>query len=189
MRMNCKQLPNLLTAGRLCSIVPFLFFFFEKKFEIALYVFLAAGLTDALDGWLARHFHWQSLLGLFLDPIADKLLIVLSFFSLAWVQILPWWLIILVLFRDLSILVGVLAWYYVMRREIDFKPSILSKINTFMELLLVCYCLLSLVFALQHPWILDALIGVVALTTILSHVGYLWMWAKKASVQTVMYER
>jgi len=179
--MALKYLPNLFTMARFFLIVPFLVFFCQKNYTYALYMFVLAGFTDALDGWCARQFDWQSALGSVLDPIADKLLIVTSFIALAWINQMPVWLIELVLFRDMSILMGVFAWYYVMRRGLEFKPSWLSKINTVIELLLVSYCLFELAFFHVSTPLKLCLIGVVALTTTVSYIEYMWMWAKKAA--------
>ena len=179
--MALKYLPNLFTMARFFLIVPFLVFFCQKNYTYALYMIVLAGFTDALDGWCARQFDWQSALGSVLDPIADKLLIVTSFIALAWINQMPVWLIELVLFRDMSILMGVFAWYYVMRRGLEFKPSWLSKINTVIELLLVSYCLFELAFFHVSTPLKLCLIGVVALTTTVSYIEYMWMWAKKAA--------
>lgn len=180
--MPLKYLPNLFTLARFFLIVPFLFFFYQKSYDFALYVFVIAGFTDGLDGWLARQFAWQSRLGLILDPIADKLLIVTSFVSLALIHQMPWWLIELVLFRDMSILLGIFAWYQVMRRGLEFKPTWLSKINTAIELFLVSYCLFELSFLHTVDTFKWILILVVALTTTGSYIEYMWMWAKKAAI-------
>jgi cardiolipin synthase len=180
--MILKQLPNLLTLLRFFLIMPFLFYFYQENYANALYLFLVAGFTDALDGWLARQFRWQSTLGLFLDPIADKLLIAASFISLGLIHRLPWWLIELVFFRDVSILFGVYAWHQVMQGGLNFKPTVLSKVNTAIELFLVSYCLAELVFAMGYPMVRWMLIGTVALTTTASYVQYMWTWAKKASI-------
>lgn len=180
--MALKYLPNAFTIARFLLIAPFLVFFCQKNYPYALYIFLLAGFTDGLDGWLARQFDWQSSLGLMLDPIADKLLIVTSFISLAWIGLLPWWLIELVLFRDVSILLGVFAWYHVMRRGLDFKPTWLSKVNTVIELFLVSYCLFELAFFPIFMSLKVILIGTVVCTTTASYVEYMWVWAKRAAI-------
>jgi cardiolipin synthase len=179
--MIFKCLPNVFTLIRFLLIGPFLFCFFQKNYANAFYLFVLAGFTDGLDGWLARQFNWQTRLGLFMDPIADKLLIASSFVSLAWIGLLPWWLIELVFFRDISIFLGVFAWYRLMHRSLDFHPSRLSKLNTVLELLLVSYCLFELAFLPIYPWLRLLLIALIALTTTLSYIDYMWMWAKKAS--------
>ena len=179
--MIFKYLPNIFTLTRLVLIIPFLLYFFQKSFANAFYIFVIAGFTDGLDGWLARQFNWQSRLGLFMDPIADKLLIASSFVSLALIGVLPWWLVELVFFRDISICFGVIAWYQLMHRSLDFQPSRLSKINTALELLLVSYCLFELAFLLSYPGLRWVFIALITLTTTLSYIEYMWMWAKKAS--------
>ncbi len=180
--MPLKHLPNAFTILRFLLIVPFLGFFYQKNYANALYIFLLAGFTDGLDGWLARQFNWQSSLGLVLDPIADKLLIVSSFIALALMSKIPWWLLELVLFRDLSILLGVFAWYRVMKRGLEFKPTILSKINTGIEFFLISYCLFEQAFYWFSPLLKYSLIGLVTFTTTASYIEYMWMWARRAAL-------
>jgi cardiolipin synthase len=175
----------MFTLTRFVLIIPFLWYFFQENYLTAFYLFVIAGLTDGLDGWLARQFNWQTRLGLFMDPIADKLLIASSFVALALIHVLPWWLVELVFFRDISIFFGVFAWYHLMQRSLDFQPSRLSKVNTALELLLVSYCLFELAFSPIYPWLRLTLIGLIALTTTLSYIEYMWIWAKKASNQSL----
>ena len=184
--MIFKYLPNVFTLVRFVLIAPFLICFFEKNYAQAFYLFVLAGFTDAFDGWLARQFDWQTHVGLFLDPIADKMLIGSSFIALALINILPWWLVALVFFRDFSISLGVFAWYKVMRRSFDFQPSRLSKINTALELLLVSFCLCELAFLPLSFIVRLVLIALITLTTTVSYVDYMWIWAKKASLNQSM---
>lgn len=177
--MTLKNLPNALTLVRLVLIAPFLFYLHLKNYENAFYIFVLAGFTDGLDGWLARHFHWQSAFGLFVDPIADKLFIALSFISLALMGQLPWWLVGLVFFRDLSIIIGVLTWYRVAHLRVQFKPTRLSQINAVLQGLLVTLCLFELAFCPVYPLLKSLLIGVTTLTTTASHIDYGWVWSKK----------
>jgi cardiolipin synthase len=178
--MILRYLPNVLTLTRLVLIVPFLIFLSQKENIYAFYVFLLAGLTDGLDGWLARHFGWQSVFGSFIDPLADKLLIASSFISLALLGKLPWWIVILVFLRDLTISFGVLAWYYLVHRHLDFVPSRLSKINTLLQLALVTICLFELAFFRFSPYLVDGLVLLTAVTTAVTYLDYVWTWGKKA---------
>lgn len=177
--MILKNLPNALTLVRLVLIAPFLFYLHLKNYENAFYIFVLAGFTDGLDGWLARHFHWQSAFGLFVDPIADKLFIALSFISLALMGQLPWWLVGLVFFRDISIIIGVLTWYRVAHLRVQFKPTRLSQINAVLQGFLVTLCLFELAFFPVYPLLKGLLIGVTTLTTTASHIDYGWVWSKK----------
>ncbi|WP_028389124.1 CDP-alcohol phosphatidyltransferase family protein [Legionella fairfieldensis] len=178
--MILKHIPNVLTLLRLVLIAPFLIFLYHHEYIHAFYMFFLAGFTDALDGWLARHFHWQSPLGSFIDPLADKLLVASSFISLALLGELPWWLVILVFLRDLTISAGVIAWYWFVQRKLDFEPTWLSKINTTLQLTLVTFCLFELAFFEFTPYLIHSLIFITALTTAATYVDYVLTWSRKA---------
>ncbi|KTD19736.1 CDP-alcohol phosphatidyltransferase family protein [Legionella londiniensis] len=178
--MILQYIPNILTISRLVLIVPFLIFLYQKEYAQAFYIFFLAGLTDALDGWIARRFNCQSALGSFIDPLADKVLIAVSFISLALIGKLPWWLVILVFLRDITISLGVIAWYSLIRLKITFNPTRLSKLNTLLQLLLVTICLFEIAFFSFFPYFVTVLIWLTALTTAGSYVDYVWTWGKKA---------
>ncbi len=178
--MILKYIPNALTLLRLVLIIPFLMYLFHHEYVSAFYTFFLAGFTDGLDGWLARHFHWQSFFGSFVDPLADKLLIASSFISLALIGSLPWWLVILVFSRDFTISMGVLAWYWFIQRRLDFEPTLLSKFNTTFQLALVTLCLFELAFFKFSLYLVDLLIYLTALTTAITYIDYIWTWSKKA---------
>lgn len=178
--MILKHIPNALTLFRLGLIVPFLMYLFHHEYVNAFYTFILAGFTDGLDGWLARYFHWQSFFGSFVDPLADKLLVASSFISLALIGSLPWWLVILVFVRDLSISLGVLAWYWLIQRKLDFEPSLLSKINTTLQLALVTLCLFELAYFKFSQYLMTVLIYVTAFTTATTYIDYIYIWGEKA---------
>ncbi|AHE68270.1 CDP-alcohol phosphatidyltransferase family protein [Legionella oakridgensis] len=178
--MILKHLPNTLTISRLLLIIPFLVFLYQQEYSCAFYTFFLAGVTDGLDGWLARHFHWQSTFGSFIDPLADKLLIASSFISLALLGQLPWWLVLLVFLRDITISLGVIAWYWFIQRKLDFAPTRISKLNTVLQLTLVTLCLFELAFVKFIPYLIETLIIFTALTTAGSFIDYVWTWGKKA---------
>ncbi len=178
--MMLKYIPNALTLFRLLLIVPFLVLLSRQEYVNAFYLFLIAGFTDGLDGWLARYFAWQSSLGSFIDPLADKLLVASSFISLAFIGKLPWWLVVLVFLRDLTISLGVVAWYYLVQHKLDFKPTSLSKINTSLQLALVTFCLFELAFFEFIPYLATSLILFTAVTTAISYIDYVFTWSKKA---------
>ncbi len=186
--MILKHIPNALTLFRLGLIVPFLMYLFDHEYVNAFYTFILAGFTDGLDGWLARHFQWQSFFGSFVDPMADKLLVASSFISLALIGSLPWWLVILVFLRDLTISMGVLVWYWLVQRRLDFQPTVLSKFNTTFQLALVTLCLFELAYFKFPPYVIDFLIYLTAFTTAITYVHYGWLacqkaWPKKELVQ------
>jgi cardiolipin synthase len=179
-----KYIPNALTLIRLALIAPFLIFLYEHEYVQAFYIFILAGCTDGLDGLLARHFHWQSLFGSFTDPLADKLLIASSFISLALIGMLPWWLVSLVFLRDLTISFGVLAWYWLVQRRLDFKPTLLSKINTVLQLALLTLCLFELAFSKFLPYLVEVLIMLTTITTASTYIDYVWTWGTRAFKDT-----
>ena len=182
--MILKNIPNALSVTRLILIAPILLFFYHQAYTYAFYTCMLAGITDCLDGWLARYFNWQSKFGRFIDPLADKLLITASFMALAWLGKLPYWLVILVFARDLTIALGVLAWYWLIRTEVNFCPTYLSKINTSLQLAVVTLCLFEQAFPLVSLNRLSAinhgLIFLTAITTMSSYIDYVWTWGKKA---------
>jgi len=144
-----RHLPNLLTGLRLllAPLLPWLLV--SGRAQAALAVAALAGLSDALDGWLAKRFGWGSRLGSLLDPIADKAMLVLSMLGLWWVGALPGWFLLLVALRDLVIVLGAIAWWR-LAGPYDGQPTALGKLTTFAQVLLVLACLLGLVGWL--PW-------------------------------------
>lgn len=178
--MNLKFIPNVLTFARLILVLPFLMFLYQREYRMALYIFFIAGITDGLDGWLARHFHWQTTLGRLIDPMADKLLVTASFISLALIGQLPWWLVILVFARDITISLGALAWNLLIQRKLDFVPTFLSKVNTAVQLTLVVCCLFQLAYFAFPSGFIQGLILLTTITTASSYIDYVWTWGKKA---------
>ena len=178
--MMLRYLPNFFTVARLILIVPFLYCLYTSQYATSFYIFIFAGFTDGLDGWLARQFHWQSSFGSFVDPMADKLLIASSFISLAYLKYLPYWLVALVFLRDMTISFGVLAWYGFIQQKPHFKPSLLSKLNTVLQLALVTFCLFELAFKHKVTSETSVLIVLTTITTTATYIDYVFRWGKKA---------
>lgn len=175
-----RNIPNALTITRLLLITPFIIALHNQEYLPAFYLFILAGFTDCLDGWLARTFNCQSPFGTFIDPVADKLLIICSFISLALIAKLPWWLVFLVFLRDLTISVGVIAWFAFIMQRPQLRATFVSKINTVMQLLLVTLSLFELAFFIIVPWLHHALIILTTVSTAISFLDYVWTWGKKA---------
>ena len=136
-------LPNFLTLLRIIAVPVFLILVSNRHYAPALVMFLAAGITDTVDGVIARVMDSKSALGASLDPLADKLLLVSSFLILTWIGVIPPWLMILVLTRDAVILSGYLAIYFV-STPIEVNPTPVSKLNTCLEMLTVGFALTTL---------------------------------------------
>lgn len=148
---------------------------------MALILFAIAGSSDAIDGYLAKHFKWQSRVGSILDPLADKLLLVSTFLTLTWLDLVPLWLLVAVIARDLLIVIGAVSFHFLFGK-FEMEPSFLSKMNTFFQivyLLAVVFYHDELVIAFK-PWIIEALMYVVLLTTIVSGINYVWIWGRRA---------
>jgi len=179
--ISLNLLPNTLTLFRMLSVGPIVYCLLTGRYRSAFLVAFCAGLSDLLDGFLARRFGWMTHFGGVLDPLADKLMLVCTSLTLAWLGFLPWWLVTLVVIRDLLIIGG--AWYF--NRYVapiaKATPSLLSKWNTLFQILLVVCVMLSLAFpGLQGPWV-EPLVLVVAITTVLSGVQYVMVWTAKAA--------
>lgn len=129
-------LPNALTFARLCSIPLILLLIHGQRFGLAFVLFVAAGITDALDGWVARRFDMKSEVGAYLDALADKSLIAASLITLQVVGLVPLWLLVLVLFRD-ALIVGAVGIAWLMNNPIPIDPLRISKANTALQIVLV----------------------------------------------------
>jgi cardiolipin synthase len=177
--MNLSQLPNIISLFRMLLVLPVVWSLLHQEFGAALVWFAVAGFSDGLDGFLAKHFGWQSRLGSILDPLADKLLLVSAFCTLTWLELIPLWLLIVVLARDLLIVIGGVIFHYTLGR-FDMQPSRISKLNTLMQIILV----LAVVFYRGDfaftPWIIEALVYIVLATTVLSGLDYVWTWGRRA---------
>ncbi|GBE14672.1 MAG TPA: CDP-alcohol phosphatidyltransferase family protein [Proteobacteria bacterium] len=127
------NLPNALTVIRILLIPLFLYEVLKGHFTFAFAVYMTAALTDALDGAIARLCHMQTALGAFLDPVADKMLATTSYLSLAFLHIVPLWLAIAVISRDIIIVAGSVAVYY-LKNSLEIKPHPVSKLTTFFQI-------------------------------------------------------
>ena len=136
-------LPNFLTLLRIVAVPAFLILVSNRHYGAGLVLFVAAGITDAIDSVLARLMNAKSDLGASLDPLADKMLLVSSFVVLTWLGVIPSWLMILVLSRDAVILAGYLVIYFV-STPIEVSPTSVGKLNTFLEMLTVGFALVTL---------------------------------------------
>jgi cardiolipin synthase len=168
--------PNIVTFARLCAVPLAFWLVLEHRLDQAFFLFVAAGLSDAVDGWLARRYGGNAI-GALLDPVADKALLVTMYVTLAAVDALPAWLAILVVFRDLVIVGGVLI-LGVLGHPVIIRPLYISKLNTMFQIMLVAAILLKAGFGFSMPWVCEAMIWVVAATTLASGGAYVWVTAR-----------
>lgn len=172
-----RQIPNAITVLRIALVVPLGWAIINGHDGLALLLAGAAGLSDALDGWLARQFGWQSPLGAWLDPAADKLMLAVGFVGLSIVGATPWWLTALVLGRDVVIVSGALAYHW-LREHLVVAPSYISKLNTTLQIgwvLLVLFNRQGWIELALAPWA-----WLVAASTLTSGLDYVVRFAIKA---------
>jgi cardiolipin synthase (CMP-forming) len=165
------NIPNLLTIGRILLVPLLVIFLLDGRQLAAFWVFVLAGVTDGLDGFLARVLRQKTDFGAFIDPIADKLLLITSYVTLAVLDVLPKWLAVIVVSRDLLIWggIGILMLY---DRDFKIEPSLASKITTFFQLLTVVFYLGQDYFQPVFPWGF-ALIYPTAAFTVFSGMHYI----------------
>ncbi len=169
------NLPNYLTLIRIAAIPFFLILLFSRLYDYALLIFLIGGITDALDGPVARLTNQRTRLGAYLDPLADKLLIISSLVVLTIIDGVPAWLTILVLSRDVIVTLGYGAIYFVVEERMEIQPSTLGKINTFLLLLTITIVLVSLYDPNMIPSPLPFYLFLLsAVTTIISGLQYVY---------------
>jgi cardiolipin synthase len=169
-------IPNALTFARLCSIPVIVLLIHARSFGFAFALFVAAGLTDALDGWVARRFNQKSEVGAYLDALADKALIAASLITLEVGSMVPLWLLVLVLFRD-AMIVGAVAIAWLMDNPIPIDPLKISKANTALQIVLVGTTLA--IPGIPLPGLAEGLLFLqiaVAALTILSVGAYFAVW-------------
>lgn len=181
---NLDHLPNAITISRVALVPVLILLLRHHDYPRALWVFTAAGLSDALDGFVAKRYRWVSHLGAVLDPLADKILLISAYVMLALLERIPFWLVLLVVFRDLLIVGGYLV-YASLAGSVQMRPSILSKVNTVVQIVLVVAVLSRAAFGLPWGPEIQLLVVLVAATTVASGAHYLWSWILLREVQPV----
>ena len=169
------QIPNLLTLARIAAVPVLILFLYEGRYGAALTVFVLAGITDGLDGWIAKRFKCVTRLGSILDPLADKILIVSTYVMLVLAGDLPFWLILLIGFRDLGIIAGVLV-LNTLNGHVQMQPSLLSKVNTFLQISLVILVMVERIGFIALEPVAEILLWFVAVTTVASAIHYVYFW-------------
>jgi cardiolipin synthase len=174
-----RFLPNLITGLRILLIPPFLWLLLQGNPGGALALFVLAGASDGIDGFLAKHYNWHSRLGGVLDPLADKLLMLSAYLALGALGALPWWLAGMVLLRDGIIVAGALT-YYRLFGAYEMEPLLVSKVNTLLQIVLVGAVLLALWRGGVPQGLLYGLTYLVGLATLASGSAYVWIWSRRA---------
>ena len=177
--MNLRQLPNIITVARMLMVPLLLWCLHTGEHAAALWIALAAGFSDALDGWLAKRFGWQTWLGGVLDPIADKLLLDASFVGLWLAAAIPGWLAALVVGRDVVIVSGASTYHFLIG-TVTGRPTLLSKATTVAQIAFVLAVLVELAWRPLPRELALAAIGLVAALTLASGIDYVVRWSLRA---------
>jgi cardiolipin synthase len=171
------SIPNLITLGRILLVPIVVWAISSGTMWIAFVLFVVAGVSDAVDGYLAKRFGMTTELGRYLDPLADKALIVSIYLALGINELIPRWLVILVVSRDILIVGGImLSW--VIGNPLKIRPLLVSKLNTVAQILFACVVLGTLGFDIKADMLTLGLMIVVACTTLLSVAAYVAEWMR-----------
>ena len=176
--------PNLLTLARI-GMVPWLVVLLQQQdYLLSLIVFAVAGISDGIDGYIAKKYNAITKLGSILDPLADKALLVSSYVMLSIMQIVPFWLVVTVVFRDVIIVVGYLI-MEIFFGEVTMKPLMVSKVNTFVQIAYIVLVLISLAWAVELDQILLVFAYFVFFTSVVSGAAYVYIWSVKTTQGSV----
>jgi cardiolipin synthase len=174
-----RHLPNLICLFRIALVWPVARALWTGHYSLALVLFLVAAVSDGLDGFLAKHFGWQSVLGKVLDPLADKLLLVTVFVASTWLGLVPWWLTAAAVARDVLIGLGAIVfrfWFGPLRG----RPTIASKLNTAMQLGILTGVMMHAAIGFPPRVLLDVGAVLAFCTTVLSGLDYVITFTRRA---------
>lgn len=177
--MKARNIPNIITVLRILLVIPIMVLLVRQEYLTVLVLFAVAGLSDGIDGFLARRYGWRTALGAILDPLADKFMLVGVYVILGWSGLIPFWLMLLVVLRDAIIIGGAFA-YRRLCGEISMEPTLISKLNTLLQISLGLLVIIGAV-----GWSLPALAGtvmisLVVVSTVWSGADYVWHWGQRA---------
>jgi cardiolipin synthase (CMP-forming) len=169
------NIPNFITLGRIIAVPVVFWLLMVGQSKTAFFVFVLAGISDAVDGYLAKTYNWQTELGAYLDPIADKLLIVSIYVALGARGEIPLWLVVAVVSRDILIIGAVIiAW--LMDHPVRIKPLVVSKLNTAAQLTLASMVLFDEAFGFGLTMTRTVLVWITGFLTLMSLAAYLRAW-------------
>lgn len=173
-------IPNMITLMRFFLVPGVVFAMLTGRMEWAFAGFLVAGVSDGVDGFIARQFNQRSVLGAYLDPMADKLLLVSVFVVLGYMEHLPLWLVISAVSRD-ALIIGAVLLSTIMDHPVEMKPLFVSKANTAVQIVLAAFILAELALGLDFETLRFGLIVISGLLTVASAAAYLVGWLRHMS--------
>jgi cardiolipin synthase len=172
------SIPNLITLARILLVPVVIWAITSGEMRIAFLLFFAAGASDAIDGFLAKRFGMQTELGAYLDPLADKAMIVSIYVALGIADAIPRWLVILVVSRDIMI-VGAIMLSWLVGKPVTLKPHPVSKLNTVAQILLALLVLAALGFEFDAGIVIKGLMAMVTVLTLASVAFYVAEWVRQ----------
>ncbi len=177
--MSLRWLPNAICIVRVLLVGPIVFMLLDERYLAALVLIAIAGFSDALDGYLARAFDWRTPLGSLLDPAADKLLVVSVFLTMTVLGLVPVFLTVVVVLRDVVIIGGAAAYQWLIA-PVQGEPTVISKLNTTCQLSFVLFTLTDAALMWPPDPVLTVLGAAVLFTSLTSGLNYVVGWSKRA---------
>jgi cardiolipin synthase len=179
MPRSLRQLPNVISTFRILLVAPVAVALAHHRLALAIVLFGVAAVSDAADGFLAKRFGWQTSLGAILDPAADKLLLVTVFVTLAYVKLVPLWLMAAAVARDVVIVGGALMYRYWIG-PLTARPTIISKLNTLCQAAFILAVVGSVQFGVPPVPVIIALGAMVFVTVVISGIDYVLVYGRRA---------
>ena len=176
---SLRQIPNVISAIRILLVVPIAVALLNHRLPATIALFALAALSDAADGFLAKRFGWQSELGAVLDPAADKLLLATVFVVLAYLHLIPLWLMATAVARDAIIVTGALIYRFYLG-PLAMHPSVVSKLNTLCQAAFIIAVIGKEEFSLPPGWVVLVLGALVFVTTVISGIDYVLIYGRRA---------
>ena len=179
MSRSLRQIPNVISSIRILLVVPINVALARHQLTTAILLFGVAAFSDAADGYLAKRFDWRTELGAALDPLADKLLLATVLITLAWLQLVPLWLMITAVARDAVIVIGALLFRFCIG-PLELRPSIVSKFNTLCQAAFILAVVCREAGSLPPAWVVMWLGALVFVTVAISGVDYVLIYGRRA---------
>ena len=175
--MDLMNIPNIITLARILSVPLLIWCILSGQYDLSFLIFMLAGISDGVDGFLAKRYGWKTELGAYLDAVADKTLLVSIFVALGIIKLLPAWIVIGVVARDILI-IGAVLLSWILENPVTIKPSYVSKVNTTLQILLAGLVLANAGFALGLGEAIAVVVLIVAIFTLWSALDYMLTWLK-----------
>jgi cardiolipin synthase len=177
--MDLSWIPNAISIMRILLIAPIILLFVNDEFGWALGLFVIAGLSDGVDGYIAKKYDWDTRLGAFLDPAGDKLLVAWSFGTLAFLGHVPVWMAVIVISRDVIIVAGSFIYHYLVHR-LEGDPTVISKLNTGLEFAFLIFVMSKAGFDWPDDITITVVGAAVLVTVVISGYDYVSNWVRSA---------